>query len=90
MTDITGALAKIEEAFEAIVYNYPNIDLNHVDFRVKACKISEEALSICKAIRESVPPKPTYKGSQYDAKLELQKYKNSCVNVLLQITEEVK
>ncbi|MGR3179866.1 MAG: hypothetical protein ACUZ8E_17640 [Candidatus Anammoxibacter sp.] len=34
----------VREALEAIVYNYPNVDLNHVDFRVKACKISEQAL----------------------------------------------
>jgi len=53
--DITGALKRIEEAFEAIVYNYPNVDLNHVDFRVKACKISEQALADCQAIRDAVP-----------------------------------
>lgn len=33
------------EALEKIVLHYPNPDINHVDYRVHACKSAEQALS---------------------------------------------
>lgn len=49
-------LAWVKESAETIVYHYPNPELNHVDFRVRACQIAEEITQeIAKRIRPAEP-----------------------------------